>query len=395
MEQDFLLIGIDGGATKVSGWEVIFDKDKEIFNLGKLNGQKSYREIPGYLADFSPVPVAEQIARRDSGDLRITDEEEQQELVYVEACARVIETLAEQSGKEKILVGLGMPGLKTDDLRGISVVANGPRMVNYSQLLEKRLALKNIQFIAPIHHLGSDADYCGIGENYSADGLFREVDNAYYLGGGTGVADALKLNGKLLPFDQTKDWLAKTWEMKSADGRSLERFTSIGGMQAVYAEIAGKKISELNEQQIYPLQIAGLAAQGEKEAKTMIALAVKNLSLLLFERIVSLYAGSQGSFEFMNPNRPALNSKHPYLNTVFERIIIGQRLGELFESDAGNKELRVPVLEKLDELLQNSPVLDERAKTHYADLNKIIKSSKLREAPALGAGIDAYLTYKG
>lgn len=391
--KDILLIGIDGGATKVSGWQVIPHDDNRTFKLGNLSSSKSYKEIPGFLADFKPVAIPEQLSQRDAGNIRLTSAEEQQEIVYVEACARVIEDLYEKNSGKKILAGIGMPGLKTEDRRGICVVANGPRMLHYADLLEERLARKDIEFLSPVHHLGSDADYCGIGENYAAGGLFRNVKNAYYLGGGTGVADAMKLHGELLPFDLIKEWLAKTWEMKSSDGRSLERFTSVGGMQAVYAEISGKKLSELNERNIYPLQIAGLAAKGDGPAQRMIELAVENLSLLLFERITSLYSGNRDIFRFVNPNRPPLNKQHPYLKTVFDCIIIGQRLGELFESDAGKRVLRNPLIEKLGALISNSENLDTEAKEHYADLNSLIKTSKLREAPALGAGIDAYLTY--
>jgi len=393
--KDILLIGIDGGATKVSGWEIIYDEQAKTFQMGQLNSSKSYNEIPGFLPDFNPVPVQDQFAQRDEGSILPNDDELQQEAVYVEACAQVIEELCKNNPDRKILAGIGMPGLKTEDRRGIAIVANGPRMINYSDLLEKRLALKNIEFAAPVHHLGSDADYCGIGENYSAEGAFRTVQNAYYLGGGTGVADALKLNGELVPFDLTKDWLAKTWEMKSADGRSLERFTSVGGMQAVYAEISGRKVSELNEQNIYPLQIAELAEKGDAAAKEMTSLAAENLSLLLFERISSLYSGSQGVLEFVNPSRPQLNEEHPYLKNLFDCIIIGQRLGDLFEAESGKQVIRKPVMDKLSEMISNSDVLDAKAKQHYSNLDKIVITSSLREAPALGAGVDAFLTHKG
>jgi hypothetical protein len=162
----------------------------------------------------------------------------------------------------------------------------------------------------------------------------------------------------------------------------------------VYAEISGKKVSELNEQGVYPLQIAELAAKNNGHAQEMIELAAENLSLLLFERITSLYHGSQGIFEFVNPNRAKLSKQHPYLGSVFDCIIIGQRLGELFDSHFGRQVLRTPIFEKLGLLISNSDSLDVEVKNHYSNLNNIIETSRLREAPALGAGIDAYLTHK-
>jgi len=391
MSQDFFLIGIDGGATKVSAWQVVADDSAHGFRLGQLHAEKSYKEIPGFIEDFKPVAITTQLKEFEQKSIRPTADEEQQGAVYIEACAQVVETIAGRSGTKPLILGIGMPGIKTPDKRGIAVVANGPRMLNYAQNLEERLALKHLRLAQPVSHLGSDADYCGIGENYAADGLFSGVQNAYYLGGGTGVADALKLKGLLLPLDQTKTWLAKTWEMKNARGISLERFASAGGIQSLYAERCGKEISVLNEEGIYPLQIAELALNGSDQAArhTMEDVAL-NIADLLFERIVTLHSGWQNSFAFVNPNRPALSGNHPYLGGLFERIIIGQRLGQLFDSAAGSKTVRQPVLNRLDRLLAAS-ALPQEAKRHYAKLDTIIVTSRLREAPALGAGIDAIL----
>ncbi len=393
MPHNFLLIGVDGGATKVSAWEIQYDPNTKTFAQGALNAQRSYKDIPGFQADFEPVSIAVQIQEMQSGTAAPTDAEKQQEAVYVEACAQVIEGLAKQSGKDTILVGIGMPGLKTENKRGIVAVANGPRMLQYSDLLEERLKLSQINFAAPVYHLGSDADYCGIGENFSADGLFREVQNAYYLGGGTGVADALKLNGDLVPFDKTKDWLAKSWEMKSEDGRSLERFASAGGIQSIYAAISGKSLRELNAQQVYPLQISEQAAQGDADSSATLTLTATQLSLLLYERITTLYSGWRGLFAFINENRAPLQAKHPFTGTLLESVIIGQRLGELMDSRHGTTTLYEPLLKQLNDRIKNSKVLDEKAKKHYSNLRQIIKISRLREAPAIGAGIDAFQNY--
>lgn len=394
MNNNFLLIGVDGGASKVSACEVIFDSSGVEFKLGELSAQRSYKDIPGFISDFKPVDIPSQLKEQNSGQILQTEDEKQQETVYVEACALVIEEFVKKSHKQKVLVGLGMPGLKTSDKRGIAVVANGPRMLNYSNLLEERLRLSHIEFIAPIYHLGSDADYCGIGENFSADGFFKDTANAYYLGGGTGVADALKLNGGLLPFDQTKEWMAKSWEMKSVDGRSLERFASAGGIQSIYADISGTKLETLNANNIYPLQISEQAKTGDKNSVATFTLVVEQLSQLLYERITTLYSGWQSIFNFMNENRTPLNPKHQFTGSLFEKIIIGQRLGELMQTDHGSTTLFKPLIKRVHRLIQDSSVLDEKAKTHYANLEEHIIISRLREAPALGAGIDAYQNYR-
>ncbi len=389
-----IIVGVDGGATKVSAWQVIFDHEKKIFRLGENNAEGKYAEIPGFLKDFTPVDVGLQFRELAENHIRQTDAEKQQEAVYVEACARAIIQIARSSNAHNLIIGIGMPGLKTGDKRGINVVANGPRMLHYSDLLEERLRLENIQLAAPIARLGSDADYCGIGENYAGDGAFRPVENAYYLGGGTGVADALKLHGSLLPFDQTKSWLAKTWEMKYSDGRSLERFCSASGIQSIYAAHSGLEISTLNESGIFPPQIAQKALERDQAAADTFRTVTGALAAIIYERLETIYCGWQKTFEFMNPNRESLTADHPFRETLLDRVVLGQRLGQLFVDPAGEKVLTVPLQTLLDEKIQNSSRLDDKAKKHYQHVSRFLIPSHLREAPALGAGIDAFFSWE-
>ena len=141
MDNNFILIGIDGGATKVNGWAIQVNDKEDTFTLADVNSERSYRKIPGHIPDFKPVQVTDQLKERDSGNIKPTNDEEQQGAVYIEACAQVIEEIAEKHNKKSVLVGLGMPGLKTENKRGIAVVANGPRMIRYCDQLEKRLSV--------------------------------------------------------------------------------------------------------------------------------------------------------------------------------------------------------------------------------------------------------------
>ncbi len=394
MGQDYLLIGMDGGATKISGWEIRRTDSGNLFRLGTFHSEKSYSEIPGFIPDFKPILITKQLEERDQGAIKPTDDERQQEAVYVEACAAVIEEIAHKSNCDSVLAGIGMPGLKTENRRGIAVVANGPRMIQYSDLLEERLRAAHITLKKPVQHLGSDADYCGIGENYAQDGLFRDIENGYYLGGGTGVADAMKLNDRLLPFDQAKEWIAKSWEMKNDDGISLERFASAGGIQSIYSEISGIPVSLLNQEGIYPLQMADRAAAGEMSAIQTFERVAENLALLFLERVTTLYTGWQNIFSFVNAGKPALSPKHPYNGSRFERILVGQRLGELFDSENGCTFLKNPALDRFRAMLEEQRDLPQEIKDHYSDTGTVFRTSQLREAPAIGAGIDAFLSLK-
>ena len=385
-----ILIGIDGGATKINAYLVEMSGNNT-FHLQDISIEQTYADIPGFISDFSPLPLQKQLDDYKNNDFNLTADEIQQGSVYVEACAQVIEFLAQKSKHRDIIVGIGMPGLKTADKKGIAVLANGPRMPRYTAELEERLAMGKVNFVQPVKRLGSDADYCGIGENYTENGLFRDVNNAYYIGLGTGAADALKIDGKLLPFDRTKEWLAKTWEMKNSDGISLESIVSARGMQNIYAGFTNKSPQVLTENNIFTDEIIQRAQKGEQEAQKTCRVFYETLSALLFERIITLNAGWQDNFLFVNPNRPPLNKRHPYIGYTFERIIIGQRIGTLMKTETGKKQLAEPLIASLKRKIEETSLLNSSAKAHYASLDKIIVFSDLRAAPALGAAVDAMI----
>jgi len=394
---EYTLIGIDGGATKVSGWIINNLADKNLYDLSQYHSELSYAAIEGHISSFKPVDIKTQLSEREKEEVHLTDEELIQGKTYIESTAKVIHDLYILGGKKPVLIGIGMPGLKTADQRGIDAIANGPRMPAYCSQLEELLNMRDIQAMASIHRLGSDADYCGVGEFYASEGSFRGIQNAYYLGGGTGAADALLLEGKLVPFDQIKSWMAKTWEFKNDLELSLERYASASGLQFIYSRHSGQSIESLNNSEIYPPQIAELAYNGDLSAGETYKEVAKYLAMLLYERISTLYGGSEGMLQFINPNRDILEKNHIYRNKTFDRIIIGQRLGDLMASDIGHSVLTNALFKNLSDLIHESSTLPPDIKNKYLKYNsfndEIIVFSKLREAPALGAGIDAHLAY--
>lgn len=395
MDKDFLLIGLDGGATKVNGWTINVENGE--FTMGDHNFAASYYEFTGYSDKFVATDIQRQLKEFQSGKIKPGKKEMRQGDAYAEAAAEVILKLVQKSDKKRILVGEGMPGLKTADKRGIAVMANGPRIVDYCERVEKILSNYSIEFVSPIAVLGSDAFYCGMGEEYAKDGQFKSVDNSYYLGGGTGAADALKLHGDLISLDDIKEWFVKTWEVKNDQGISLEKCASAKGIQELYGKFTGMSVAELNKKEIYPLDIRDKALAAEKEAIKTFDLLSENLALLIYERITTIYSGWQGLFSFVNPNRNIPTPEHGYKGTLLDSIIIGQRLGDLFHASQDDNLLWQPFFQKLSYLIMKSEVLNEEAKSYYCpgDIfnKKLLVISKLREAPALGAGIDAYLTY--
>lgn len=396
MREEVTLIGVDGGATKVSAWEIKVNEKNTSFILGSNNIQKRYNQYSTFIPDFKPIDIKIQLEQMNN-KIELTEEEKEHGKAYLNASADAIIELAKKCNAKKLLIGIGMPGLKTKNNRGISALANGPRMPIYCKYIEDKLGKNGIELLSPIDHLGSDADYCGLGEEFSSKGSFTNYENSYYIGGGTGVADALKLNGKVTPFDKTKQWLAKTWEMKNENGISMEKYTSASGIQSIYGNHANISFQELTDKEIYTPQIIDLALKNDKNAKKTISEIIKALSLLFFERLTTVYFGSQNLFEFVNPNKPKLDTNHPYKNTFLESIIVGQRLGDYLKDSKGKGIFWEPIIEELTKIISNSNFVDDKFKNYYLRDNKFkeetIQISKLREAPAIGAGIDAYLTF--
>lgn len=157
-----MLIGVDGGASGVRVYEVIATEDG--FALGPARAERTY----------------------GAADM-------------VEAAATCI---AEVAGGRDVLCGICMPGLKTEDGRGIARMVNGPAIPDYLDRLEERLGIS-------VARLWSDGFASGVGEEVA--GLFRGVRNAYYLGGGTGIAECLKLDGRVRALDELE--LPRAWEL--------------------------------------------------------------------------------------------------------------------------------------------------------------------------------------
>ncbi len=396
---DPILVGVDGGATKVSAWQVLVEPGPT-FRLGDRHAEYAYRDLDGFDADFEPVDLAEQLRQREAGEPRPTEAEIRQGKVWIEAAARAVAETAGEGGGAVVKIGIGLPGLKTPDRRGLNAVANGPRIPDYCDRLESRLREMGIRLAAPIRELGSDADYCGIGEEYAADGAFRPVRNAYYLGGGTGVADALKLRGRVTPFDAVRDWIAKTWEMKDDEGESFEASTSARGIRALYARLSGEDPEELERRGVYLAQIARRAREGDRAARETVRIAGSRLAQILAERIETLAAGSSGGIGFVNPARAALRSDHPYLGERFDRLVLGQRLGEVWADPEAGAVYRESTLPALAERIVGCGRIGTEIKAHYPDAQgrfreERLVASSLREAPALGAAAAAWLADAG
>ena len=387
-EKEYIIIGIDGGGSKVSAG-IIESKDISTFTIKSLS-QQYYNERSEFNSDFSPVSMDIQLNEYNTEEYNVTNDEVLQGKAIIESFHNSIINL---NIDKPILMGIGMVGLKTKDLRGIGAIANGPRIPNFCIQLEDALHKSNIHLHKPIQYIGSDADNCGIGEEYGKDGLFKDIQNGYYIGGGTGTADALKLKNELIPFDSISSWIAKSWEILNENNISMEQYTSLKGIQSIYSNYSEIPINELCNESIYANEIFSRALKNEQAALLTCADITKYMSTLIVERVETIFSGWQNKFGLLNPKHSLLINNHPYKNNLLERIIIGQGLGKLFHLSKNTPLLWDPLHNNIYDMIQKSRVLPSEAKKFLFENGTLkkgfIMTSNLDNSALLGAGITA------
>ena len=387
-EKEYIIIGIDGGGSKVSAG-IIESKDISTFTINSLS-QQYYNERSEFNSDFSPVAMDIQLNEYNTEEYNVTNDEVLQGNAIIESFHNSIINL---NIDKPILMGIGMVGLKTKDLRGIGAIANGPRIPNFCIQLEDAFHKSNIHLHKPIQYIGSDADNCGIGEEYGKDGLFKDIQNGYYIGGGTGTADALKLKNELIPFDSISSWIAKSWEILNENNISMEQYTSLKGIQSIYSNYSEIPINELCNESIYANEIFSRALKNEQAALLTCADITKYMSTLIVERVETIFSGWQNKFGLLNPKHSLLINNHPYKNNLLERIIIGQGLGKLFHLSKNTPLLWAPLHNNIYDMIQKSRVLPSEAKKFLFENGTLkkdfIMTSNLDNSALLGAGVTA------
>jgi predicted NBD/HSP70 family sugar kinase len=394
---DIILIGVDGGASKVLAHSVEIGTDPLRFFPVKPIIEVSYNKQEKYSSKFKPVNLAQQLKDLKQGSVVPTKDEVEQGEAIIMAFKKTLTTILsiQNPGKKKIIIGVGMPGLKTPRKRGISAMANGPRMPQFLTTLEKMLVEDGFDNIEKIHALGSDADYCGYGERYGDQGSIRECKNAYYLGIGSGVADAILIDGENIPFDDIQTWIPKAWEMTYDETHSFENIISAKGIQQLYADKTDQTTEEIEAQEIYPWQIYEKAKDGDTIAIEVTELVAEGLASLIYQRITALGVGD-ASVSLISNNHEIVD-QHPHVGKTFDKFVIGQRLGDIW----GNLDF-YPLLRNRVNILMSRKLIDgelpTRIRSAYLSGNnrfkeELIVHSELRHAPALGAAVDAYLNW--
>ena len=117
-------ICIDGGASKVAG-AIVEQLDSVTFRLYGDIIEKRYKDQEGFNHNFSSIDLDLQLER-----IPINHDEKKQVDVYIKT---IISTIDKLITRDDTLISIAMPGVKTKNKKGISVMANGPRIPNLIQ----------------------------------------------------------------------------------------------------------------------------------------------------------------------------------------------------------------------------------------------------------------------
>ena len=280
-ERSDCLIGIDCGASKVLIQSAKINPKRTIIFKGKYYKEYLYSSHPDWDPSYQPTPLGVQIEENNSKSILIRKAEKKQGNVIVELLQNVI---ANNSDSE---IGICFPGIK--DAYGVTILANGPRI---PKLLKR---LNNV------NTLYNDSDCCITGELVSNIGKMNDVQNGIYIGGGTGIADGILLNGKIINLNIDEN-PKKSWELTLPHGLTVESLLSPGGMLK-------------NHNLKYKTNITTLSELAES----------KYFKETLENVIIA--------FDYLIKDRLDFFRRH---KQEIEKIVIGQRLGQFLNEQPKN-----------------------------------------------------------
>ncbi len=280
---DDLLAGIDCGATKVMVQSGTYCSKTSKISPGSIYHELHYSDHPGWNFNFKPIPLKIQKNEYQSSNISLTNEEIDQGNVMIETIVSSIKII------EDYKIGLCFPGLKSHE--GIVVMANGPRIPNLTHHID------------PVKNILNDSDCCVIGELKSTIGMMQDTENGIYIGGGTGIADGIILNGEILNITNTVG-VPRCWEISVSSNETVETLLSPAGI-----------IKRYND-------------QNNTDVKVLADLIHKKG----FNRIMD---DALGAFLKLVEVRERFFKSQ---NEEIKDIVIGQRLGKFF-NDLGEKYL--------------------------------------------------------
>ncbi len=391
------LIGVDGGATKVRAQRVVIEDLVDSEPLMHLSGTAACR-LNSRSPEFRPVAMERQLAEHEAGEYCLAEDEARLGAEWVRGFAECIaEALAEDASPRGsvhrgALVGIAMAGWKTRDGRGIGVLRNGPRIPDFADRLESELERRDIVLGRPLSSLASDGLCRGMGEEFGGSGSLRGTKDAYYVAGGSGVAEALKLGGRLVGMEQVDDWLLRAWQLRSAHGISVEDAISASGINA---EVARRHSLPADPRAPHLLPEVS-ALEGDQVARDVLTQAAVVLAELVMHRIAVVHGGKKTRLGFGETHRD-LRGNHPYVGTILDRVVLGGRLGRFHANEGLQPWFRGPFEERLAELVRDlpDPTLRGRLLEGRALRPGFVQASTQARSAVMGAACVAWREAEG
>ena len=279
LERNDYLIGIDCGASKVLLQSAKINSNRTIISKGEYCKEYVYSSHPDWDPSYRPIPLDVQIEENNNKSILISKTERRQGDIIVQLLQDIIENI---SGSQ---IGICFPGIKDD--YGVTILANGPRIPELLTRLSK------------VDTLYNDSDCCITGEMVSDIGKMNDIHNGIYIGGGTGIADGILLDSRIINLNDDKN-PKKSWELRLPQGVNVESYLSPGGMLKNHNLKYKTKITSLKELS---------ASQYFEET---LSNAITAFDYLLLDRL-----------KFFQRHKKEI-----------EKIVIGQRLGQFLNEQS-------------------------------------------------------------
>lgn len=344
-----LLLGVDGGASGVRVHVV----ERLATGRLRLGGRSAEQSWEGW-AGFAPVEIERQLSEREgleAGRVAVDEAERSEGHAWVHTLANAVAELTfglELHGGLRL--GVCLPGLKSSDGRGVLVARNGPRIPDFAAELERQLAGRNIPLAATLPPLASDGEASGWGEEHAPQGKMGGVPSAYYLACGTGVAEALKLEGRHLPLDEVRAHLPAPWAIRTERGTMEDRLS--------LRELARALGGHPDE------PIEALAHRADRAGRAALGGWASALGAFLGRRVLEIEAAG----------------------VQLDRIVVGQRSGRLLADEHLAECVRNPLHRALETAMRAGQDGGVLVSSYASDL---VVASTLRAAPAIGAAAAA------
>lgn len=368
------LVGVDGGATHVRAVHVEVEPapgGAVRVHASGAERKRAHRQVLGF---ETPAELGltgpEQLGP-------IGAAEREQGWAWVESTARCVLELARERGAARVLLGIAFPGRKTADARGIEFALNGPRVPQFLEQLEQLLRSEGLEFDGELLGLQSDGWCAGVGEAHADDGGLRGVRDAYYVGGGTGLAEALCLRGELVDFAEIEDWFPRGWRMQW-DGAPLESWVSASGINRRWADSTGFGLP------LEPGKFPEDRVQRDPRARELLEQAGEALGQLVSHRLVALQSGGRPESGHAGPIR-------------LERVLVGAQLGRMLADPRTQGSLRRAFEARLDEGLRRTGLdaLYPPDGGRGMERREFVKLSRLAHPAAIGAAVEALSKWGG